>query len=347
MSPANVRRCGRQSQERQTGMAQTFDLILRGGTVVNHDGEGARDLGGAGRPDRGDRRPRAARRPAETIDCAGLHLLPGVIDTQVHFREPGATHKEDLETGSRAARDGRRHGGVRDAEHQPADDHRAQTLADKIGRAPSPHALRLRVLHGRHAREHRASCRNSNGCRAAPASRCSWARRPARCWSRTTRACATSSRRSGGAPRFIPRTSIGSRAQGSARSRAIRARIRSGATRPRRCAARERLVALARETGKRVHVLHITTAQEMAFLRRPQGRRVGRGDAASSHARGAGLLRAARHPGADEPAGAERRRIARRSGMACRRAWSTSSAPTTPRTRATKRPGPIRPRPPA
>src|SRR5207244_9670092 len=39
----------------------------------------------------------------EVIDATGLHVLPGVIDTQVHFREPGMTHKEDLETGSRAA----------------------------------------------------------------------------------------------------------------------------------------------------------------------------------------------------------------------------------------------------
>ena len=38
-----------------------------------------------------------------TLDCTGLHILPGVIDTQVHFREPGLTHKEDLESGTRAA----------------------------------------------------------------------------------------------------------------------------------------------------------------------------------------------------------------------------------------------------
>ena len=37
------------------------------------------------------------------IDCKGLHILPGLIDTQVHFREPGMTHKEDIESGSRAA----------------------------------------------------------------------------------------------------------------------------------------------------------------------------------------------------------------------------------------------------
>ena len=39
----------------------------------------------------------------DTIDAQGLLLLPGVIDPQVHFREPGATHKEDLSSGSRAA----------------------------------------------------------------------------------------------------------------------------------------------------------------------------------------------------------------------------------------------------
>lgn len=37
------------------------------------------------------------------INAAGLHLLPGVIDDQVHFREPGLTHKADLYTESRAA----------------------------------------------------------------------------------------------------------------------------------------------------------------------------------------------------------------------------------------------------
>ena len=45
--------------------------------------------------------PRRARAD-EVVDAAGLHLLPGVIDDQVHFRDPGLTHKEDLRTGSRA-----------------------------------------------------------------------------------------------------------------------------------------------------------------------------------------------------------------------------------------------------
>ena len=83
-------------------MAQTYDLILTGGTVVNHDGKGLRDIGvRAGRIAAIGDLSRASA--GETIDCRGLHILPGVVDSQVHFREPGLDHKEDLETGSRAA----------------------------------------------------------------------------------------------------------------------------------------------------------------------------------------------------------------------------------------------------
>lgn len=83
-------------------MAKTFDLILKRGVVVNHDGEGLRDVGVAdGRiAEIGDLSSASA---GETVDCTGLHILPGVIDTQVHFREPGPTHKEDLESGSLSA----------------------------------------------------------------------------------------------------------------------------------------------------------------------------------------------------------------------------------------------------
>jgi dihydroorotase len=42
----------------------------------------------------------------EVVDAAGLHLIPGVIDPHVHFREPGLTHKEDLRTASRACAKG-------------------------------------------------------------------------------------------------------------------------------------------------------------------------------------------------------------------------------------------------
>ena len=79
-----------------------FDLVLKGGTLVNHDGAGLRDVGiNEGRIAAiGSLHSAYA---SQTIDCRGLHILPGVIDSQVHFREPGLEHKEDLETGSRAA----------------------------------------------------------------------------------------------------------------------------------------------------------------------------------------------------------------------------------------------------
>ena len=67
-------------------MMATFDLKLAGGTVHTPGGPvqadvGVRDgkivaIGASGDAGR-------------TIDCTGLDILPGVIDTQVHFREPG------------------------------------------------------------------------------------------------------------------------------------------------------------------------------------------------------------------------------------------------------------------
>src|SRR6185437_10646678 len=40
---------------------------------------------------------------AEIIDATGLHLFPGLIDDQVHFREPGLTHKGEIYTEAKAA----------------------------------------------------------------------------------------------------------------------------------------------------------------------------------------------------------------------------------------------------
>src|SRR3954453_7855048 len=83
-------------------MSLTYDVILKSGTVVNQDGTGVRDIAVTnGRVAAiGSFAPGTA---ASVIDCHGLHILPGVIDTQVHFREPGLTHKEDLESGSLSA----------------------------------------------------------------------------------------------------------------------------------------------------------------------------------------------------------------------------------------------------
>ena len=113
-------------------MTQTYDLILKSGTLVNHDGEGRRDLGilGGTIAAIGDLSQASA---GQVIDCTGLHILPGVIDSQVHFREPGLTHKEDLETGSRAAV----LGGVTAVFEMPNTNPlttSAEALADKVAR---------------------------------------------------------------------------------------------------------------------------------------------------------------------------------------------------------------------
>ena len=79
-----------------------YDLIVRGGTVVNHDGIGPADVGvRGGRVAMIGDLSRADA--AEVVDATGLHVLPGVIDSQVHFREPGSEQKETLESGARAA----------------------------------------------------------------------------------------------------------------------------------------------------------------------------------------------------------------------------------------------------
>ena len=80
-----------------------LSLLIRNATIARPDGSTfPADLACAdGKIVRIDN---AILAPAEeTIDAAGKLLLPGVIDPQVHFREPGKEYKEDLHSGSRAA----------------------------------------------------------------------------------------------------------------------------------------------------------------------------------------------------------------------------------------------------
>lgn len=83
-------------------MTESFDLLIRGGTVATPNGIAPADVGVI------DGRIAAigslsTAKAAELFDASGLHVLPGVMDTQVHFREPGNRHKEDLASGSLAA----------------------------------------------------------------------------------------------------------------------------------------------------------------------------------------------------------------------------------------------------
>jgi len=78
----------------------SLDLLIRGGTVVTPEESRIEDIGIAdGKivelgPTRGSTR--------ETLDAEGLHVFPGLIDSHVHFNEPGRTEWEGIETGSRA-----------------------------------------------------------------------------------------------------------------------------------------------------------------------------------------------------------------------------------------------------
>ena len=109
----------------------TYDLTLTGGTVHLPGGPAKADVGVVngrivtiGEP--GD--------AGRTIDCTGLDILPGVIDTQVHFREPGLEHKEDLATGSIAAVMGGVTGVFEMPNTKPNTDS-AEAIQDKLDRA--------------------------------------------------------------------------------------------------------------------------------------------------------------------------------------------------------------------
>jgi len=244
-------------------MADSFDLILTGGSVVNHDGEGVRDVGIAdGRfAAIGDLSRASAD---ERIDCRGLHLLPGVIDSQVHFREPGGTHKEDLESGSRGAV----LGGVTAVFEMPNTDPATvsgEALADKVRRA--------------HHRMHCDFAFFVGGTRENTVELSELERLPGCAGVKVFMGSSTGSllvedddgvrdilrvirRRasfhSEDEPRLRDRRSL--RVEGDPLSHPVWRDEEVALT----CT--KRLVRLARETGKRVHVLHITTAQEMAFL---------------------------------------------------------------------------------
>ena len=111
----------------------SYDLIIKNGTVATPGAIEAMDIAvkdgkiaGLGSFDAGS--------AAEVFDASGLHVLPGVIDTQVHFREPGAEHKEDIAHGTMAAA----MGGVTAIFEMPNTNPLTltpETHADKIARA--------------------------------------------------------------------------------------------------------------------------------------------------------------------------------------------------------------------
>lgn len=245
-------------------MAETFDTILAGGTVVSHDGVGQADIGvrdgltvAIGDLSRAD--------AGERIDAAGLHVLPGVIDTQVHFREPGNEHKEDLEAGSRGAV----LGGVTAVFEMPNTSPLttdAASLQDKLDRAAGRMWCEHAFYVGATAEnaDHLAELERAPGCCGVKifmgASTGDLLTEDDETLRRVLkglrRRCAVHAEDE---PRMRSRKHLAeAAAHPSAHPEWRDAQSALLAT--------QRLVALARETGRRVHVLHITTADEMRFL---------------------------------------------------------------------------------
>lgn len=79
------------------------ELLVCGGTVVTPNGIEKTDIACAGGCIIALGDLRTSWSADRVLDVTGLHVLPGVIDSQVHFREPGLRHKENLEAGTRGA----------------------------------------------------------------------------------------------------------------------------------------------------------------------------------------------------------------------------------------------------
>ena len=100
----------------------TYDLILKGGTVVSPGGMAQTDIGVKGEriAHIGDLTGVDA---GEIYDATGLHILPGVIDSQGSLQGTGTGAQGGSRNRSSLCRAGRRRGRVRDAEHKPVHDH--------------------------------------------------------------------------------------------------------------------------------------------------------------------------------------------------------------------------------
>ena len=244
-------------------MAETYDLILKGGIVVNQDGVGARDIGvRAGRIAAiGELHRNSA---GETIDCRGLHVLPGVIDSHVHFREPGLTHKEDLETGSRGAV----LGGVTAVFDMPNTDPTTTTgeaLADKVKRAQH----RMHCDFAFYVGATRENTRELGELERLPGAAGVKVFMGSSTGSllveddESVRAVLKAIHRRAAfhsEDEYRLRERMHLRVEGDPRSHPVWRDAQAALMCTRR------LMKLARETGKRVHVLHVTTKEEAEFL---------------------------------------------------------------------------------
>ena len=244
-------------------MSSTYDLIVRGGEVANHAGRGMADVGVRDGKIAfiGDLSQASA---GEVVDASGLTVLPGVIDTQVHFREPGLEWKEDLETGSRAAA----LGGVVAVFEMPNTNPNTvdqPTIEDKLARARdrmwTDHAF---YVGGTHANaEYLDELERLPGiCGVKVFMGASTGDLLIADDDGVRKVLSTVNRRatfhSEDEYRLAERRELAVTGDWTSHPvvRDAESAIRST----------ERLVRLARETGARIHVLHVSTAEEIRFL---------------------------------------------------------------------------------
>ena len=203
----------------------------------------------------------------EVFDAGGLHVLPGVIDTQVHFREPGGEHKEDLESGSRGAV----LGGVTAVFEMPNTSPltvNADAIADKLARAKD----RMWCDHAFYVGATRDNAAELGDLERLPGTVGVKIFMGASTGDLLTEDEETL-RRVFKAIRRRPAV----HAEDEDRMRERRHLAEAGgdvSAHPlwrdptTALMATERIVGIARDAGKRVHVLHITTAEEVRFLSR-------------------------------------------------------------------------------
>ena len=245
-------------------MTISFDTILKGGTIVNQDGAGRGDIGIVGGRIR-ELGSLGQASAGEVIDCTGLHILPGVMDTQVHFREPGLMHKEDLETGSRSAV----MGGVTAVFEMPNTDPltiTAETFSDKIKRAHHRMHCDFAFFIGgtRDNTQDLPELERAPGCAGVKVFIGSSTGALLVEDDDSLRKIFNVIRRRAAFHaedeyRLNDRKHL--RIEGDPRSHPVwRDEVAA-------LMATQRLVALARETGKRIHVLHISTKDEIDYLR--------------------------------------------------------------------------------